>query len=225
MWNWSGIQHWNINSQLKAVEWGNLYNQYNNFVLLHFHSLAFAFMLCRKWSCWVILLWNKLQGWIQLRAWVAHQTFKKLPLQRNPGSWGRHLGSLSNSQEELGLDAIQNTTTWGDSWLAREGKRCLKLTAEANRIHEQTLVMSLLFILQGSVSLNSLPVTSFMRRRDVYIFFKEWESFVISFKNVVIGIQISLSHAQQTVFILLFMEIKQPWQNREIGFSSLLHLI
>lgn len=133
-------------------------------------------MLCCKWSCWVILLWSKLQGWIQLRAWVAHQTFKYLPLQRNPGSWGRHLDSLSNSQEELGLDAIQNTTTWGDSWLACEAKRCLILTSEANRIHEQTLVMVLIFILQGSVSLNSLPVTSLMRRRDFYFFFLRSEN-------------------------------------------------
>lgn len=175
-----------------------------------FHSLAFAFMLCRKWSCWIILLWKILQGWIQLRAWVAHQAFKYLPLQRNPGSWGRHLGSLFNSQEELGLDAVQNTTTWGDSQLACEAQRCLYLTFEANRVHEQTLVMVLLFILQGSVSLNSLPVTSLMRKE--IFFFKEWESFVISFKKWLLeDIFHPPKHSKQFLFsCFLFIEIEQP---------------
>lgn len=39
-----------------------------------------------------------------------------------PGVLSRHLVSLSDSQEELGLNLVQDTTTWGDSQLTSETK-------------------------------------------------------------------------------------------------------
>lgn len=92
-----------------------------------------------------------------------HQTWRYLPFQRNPESWGRRLSPLSIAQGELGVSAIQNTTTWGD---ISEAKKCLYLLSESDKTHGQNLAIVSLVILQDSVSLNSLQWISLVRISD-----------------------------------------------------------